>query len=212
MLDRIQNNDFSDIIKGRRSVRHYDESVKISKEELNEMIAEASLAPSSANMQPWRVIVVHTPEGKSKLHPLMQFNTLQNDTSSAMLIILGDTQSYLNVEEIYDTAVQQGKMPQNVRDKQVPQIMSMFPELPKEIKAEVAKIDASLFSMQLMLVARAHGYDTNPMAGFEQDQIVKAFDLDEERYVPVMVLSIGKAQAEGYETVRLSSEQITFWR
>lgn len=212
MLDRIQNNDFSDIIKGRRSVRHYDESVKISKEELNEMIAEASLAPSSANMQPWRVIVVHTPEGKSKLHPLMQFNTLQNDTSSAMLIILGDTQSYLNVEEIYDTAVQQGKMPQDVRDKQVPQIMSMFPELPKEIKAEVAKIDASLFSMQLMLVARAHGYDTNPMAGFEQDQIVKAFDLDEERYVPVMVLSIDKAQAEGYETVRLSSEQITFWR
>lgn len=212
MLDRIQNNDFSDIIKGRRSVRHYDESVKISKEELNEMIAEASLAPSSANMQPWRVIVVHTPEGKSKLHPLMQFNTLQNDTSSAMLIILGDTQSYLNVEEIYDTAVQQGKMPQDVRDKQVPQIMSMFPELPKEIKAEVAKIDASLFSMQLMLVARAHGYDTNPMAGFEQDQIVKAFDLDEERYVPVMVLSIGKAQAKGYETVRLSSEQITFWR
>lgn len=212
MLDRIQNNDFSDIIKGRRSVRHYDESIKVSQEELNEIIAEASLAPSSANMQPWRVIVVHTPEGKSKLRPLMRFNTLQNDTSSAMLIILGDTQSYLNVEEIYDAAVQQGKMPQDVRDKQVPQIMSMFPELPKEIKTEVAKIDASLFSMQLMLVARAHGYDTNPMAGFEQDQIVKAFDLDEDRYVPVMVLSIGKAQAEGYETVRLSSEQITFWR
>lgn len=212
MLERIQNNDFSDIIKGRRSVRQYDESIKISKEELNEIIAEASLAPSSANMQPWRVIVVNTPEGKNKLRPLMRFNTLQNDTSSAMLIILGDTQSYLNVEEIYDAAVQQGKMPQDVRDKQVPQIMSMYPELPKEIKTEVAKIDASLFSMQLMLVARAHGYDTNPMAGFEQDQIVKAFDLDDERYVPVMVLSIGKAEVEGYETVRLNSEQITFWR
>lgn len=212
MLERIQNNDFSDIIKGRRSVRQYDESIKISKEELNEIIAEASLAPSSANMQPWRVIVVHTPEGKNKLRPLMRFNTLQNDTSSAMLIILGDTQSYLNVEEIYDAAVQQGKMPQDVRDKQVPQIMSMYPELPKEIKTEVAKIDASLFAMQLMLVARAHGYDTNPMAGFEQDQIVKAFDLDDERYVPVMVLSIGKAEVEGYETVRLNSEQITFWR
>ncbi|WP_059051209.1 nitroreductase family protein [Paenibacillus senegalimassiliensis] len=212
MLERIQNNDFSDIIKGRRSVRQYDESIKISKEELNEIIAEASLAPSSANMQPWRVIVVNTPEGKNKLRPLMRFNTLQNDTSSAMLIILGDTQSYLNVEEIYDAAVQQGKMPQDVRDKQVPQIMSMYPELPKEIKTEVVKIDASLFSMQLMLVARAHGYDTNPMAGFEQDQIVKAFDLDDERYVPVMVLSIGKAEVEGYETVRLNSEQITFWR
>lgn len=102
--------------------------------------------------------------------------------------------------------------PQEVRDKQVPQIMSMYPALPKEIKTEVAKMDASLFAMQLMLVARAHGYDTNPMAGFEQDQIVRAFDLDDERYVAVMVLSIGKAQVEEYETIRLNSEQITFWR
>jgi nitroreductase len=212
MLEQIQNNDFFNIIKGRRSVRNYDESVKITKEELNEIISEASLAPSSANLQPWRVVVVQTPEGKSKLRPLIRFNTLQNDTSSAMLIILGDTQSYLNAEEIFDSAVQQGIIPQEVRDKQVPQIMSMYTELPKENKIEVAKIDASLFSMQLMLVARAHGYDTNPIGGFEQDQIVSTFELDEERYVPVMILSIGKAQVEGYESLRLSSEQITFWR
>jgi Nitroreductase len=66
--------------------------------------------------------------------------------------------------------------------------------------------------MQLMLVARAHGYDTNPMAGFECDRIVSAFDLDDERYVPVMILSIGKAKEAGHDSVRLHSEQITFWR
>lgn len=63
-----------------------------------------------------------------------------------------------------------------------------------------------------MLVARAHGYDTNPMAGFERDQIVSAFDLDDHRYVPVMILSIGKAKDEGHESVRLGSEEFTFWR
>ncbi|WP_127495492.1 nitroreductase family protein [Paenibacillus glycanilyticus] len=208
----IPNNDFNNIITGRRSVRHYDENIKISKEEMLDIIKEASLAPSSANMQPWRVIIVHTPEGKNKLRPLVQFNTGQNITSAAMLIILGDTQSELYVEEIYDSAVEQGKMPKDLRDKQVTQIMDMFPLLPREIKIEVAKIDASLFAMQLMLVARAHGYDTNPMAGFERDTIVRAFDLDDERYVPVMILSIGKASQEGHESVRLGSEQITFWR
>ncbi|ANY68979.1 NAD(P)H nitroreductase [Paenibacillus sp. BIHB 4019] len=212
MLEHIQNNDFVNIITGRRSVRHYDEQVKISKEELHDIINEASLAPSSANLQPWRVIVVHTPEGKNKLRPLVQFNTQQNDTSAAMLIILGDTQSERNVEEIYNAAVEQGKMPKEVRDKQVTQILSMFPLLPREVKIEVAKIDASLFAMQLMLVARAHGYDTNPMAGFERDKVVHTFDLDDERYVPVMILSIGKAQEEGHESVRLPSEKITFWR
>ncbi|MEK3880841.1 nitroreductase family protein [Paenibacillus sp. FSL M7-0420] len=212
MLESIQNNDFVNILTGRRSIRQYDESIKISEEEMHAMIQEASLAPSSANMQPWRIIVVHSPEGKDKLRPLVQFNTRQNDTSAAMLIILGDTQSDLYVEKIYDTAVEQGKMPKDIRDKQVTQILGMYPQIPRELKIEIAKIDASLFAMQMMLVARAHGYDTNPMAGFERDQIVSVFDLDDHRYVPVMILSIGKAKDEGHESVRLGSEEITFWR
>lgn len=85
MFNNILNNDFASIVKGRRSVRKYDENVKISKEELSEIISEASLAPSSANMQPWRIMVVDTPEGKEKLRPLVRFNTLQNDTSVASL-------------------------------------------------------------------------------------------------------------------------------
>ncbi|GAB6930821.1 nitroreductase family protein [Paenibacillus sp. JCM 10914] len=211
MFKHILNNDFANIVKGRRSVRNYDENVKISKEELSEMISEAALAPSSANMQPWRAIVVHTPEGKDKLRPLVRFNTLQNDTSSAMLLIFGDTQSYLYTEDIYNTAVEQGKMPAEVRDRQLETILSMYPTLPKETKVEVAKIDSSLFAMQFMLVARAHGYDTNPMAGFEVDRLAKAFDLDEERFVPVMIISIGKAKEEGYESVRLSADKFTTW-
>lgn len=212
MFNHIQNNDFANIVGGRRSVRNYDENIKISKEEMSDMISEASLAPSSANMQPWRVMVVDTPEGKEKLRPLVRFNTLQNDTSSAMLLIFGDTQSYLYAEEIYNTAVEQGKMPAEVRDRQLETILSMYPTLSNEIKVEVAKVDSSLFAMQFMLVARAHGYDTNPMAGFEADQLAKAFDLDEGRYAPVMIISIGKAKEDGHESVRLDSDKITFWR
>ncbi|GIP07449.1 MULTISPECIES: nitroreductase family protein [Paenibacillus] len=212
MFNHIQNNDFANIVMGRRSVRNYDENYKISKEEMSDMISEASLAPSSANMQPWRVIVVDTPEGKEKLRPLVRFNTLQNDTSSAMLLIFGDTQSYLYAEEIYNTAVEQGKMPAEVRDRQLETILSLFPTLSREMKVEIAKIDSSLFAMQFMLVARAHGYDTNPMAGFEADQLAKAFDVDEERYAPVMVISLGKAKEDGHESVRLEPDKITFWR
>lgn len=211
MFDHISSNDFSTIVKGRRSVRNYDESIKISKDELSEMISEASLAPSSANIQPWRIVVVNTPEGKEKLKPLVRFNTLQNDTSSAMLLIFGDTRGYLNVEEIYNAAVEQGKMPAEVRDSQVKAILSLYPQ-PKDVQEDIVKIDSSLFAMQLMLVARAHGYDTNPIGGFEDDLLAKAFDLDEERYIPVMILSIGKAKQEGYESVRLGLDKITFWR
>lgn len=103
-------------------------------------------------------------------------------------------------------------MPAEVRDRQLETILSLFPTLSREMKVEIAKIDSSLFAMQFMLVARAHGYDTNPMAGFEADQLAKAFDVDEERYAPVMIISLGKAKEDGHESVRLEPDKITFWR
>jgi len=43
---------FDSVIRERRSVRHYDPSVSISEQELKDMIKEATLAPSSNNIQP----------------------------------------------------------------------------------------------------------------------------------------------------------------
>ncbi|HBA0576701.1 TPA: nitroreductase family protein, partial [Enterococcus faecium] len=43
------------------------------------------------------------------------------------------------------------------------------------------------------------------------DQLAEAFGLDKDRYVPVIILSIGKAVEEGYESVRLAPEKITMF-
>ena len=61
------NNDFSAITFGRKSVRVYDETVKISHEEMLTMIQEATTAPSSVNMQPWRFVVVESAEQKAMI-------------------------------------------------------------------------------------------------------------------------------------------------
>ena len=108
MTNKFINNNFSDIAFGRKSIRLYDENFKISQEEMLEMIQEATTTPSSVNMQPWRFVVVESEEAKAKLKPLIRFNTRQNDTSSAMVLIFGDMQCYEYGEEIYDTAVAQG--------------------------------------------------------------------------------------------------------
>ena len=52
------------------------------------------------------------------------------------------------------------------------------------VQEDIAKIDSSLFDMQLMLVNRTHGYDTNPIAGFEDDQLTKALEAKEEGMNP----------------------------
>ncbi|OIN67619.1 nitroreductase family protein [Exiguobacterium sp. KRL4] len=204
--------DFMEIVKGRRSIRNYDTNVKISKEEMTQILEEATLAPSSVNMQPWRFLVIDSAEGKATLAPLAKFNQVQVESSSAVIAVFGDMNAIDQLENIYDTAVAQGLMPQEVRDRQVPAIQGMYEHVPASALKDSILIDSGLVSMQLMLVARAHGYDTNPIGGYEKEQIAEAFGMDKDRYVPVMLLSIGKAVDAGYPSVRLPINDITDWK
>ncbi len=201
-----------EIVKGRRSIRNYDTDVKISKEEMTQILEEATLAPSSVNMQPWRFLVIDSEEGKATLAPLAKFNQVQVETSSAVIAVFGDMNAVDQLENIYDTAVAKGLMPQEVRDRQVPAIQGMYSSVSANDLKDSILIDSGLVSMQLMLVARAHGYDTNPIGGYEKDQIAEAFGLEKDRYVPVMLLSIGKAVDAGYPSVRLPINDIADWK
>ena len=55
---------------------------------MDEIITKATKAPSSVNMQPWRIAVVESDEMKEKVKESFGFNSRQLTTSSAMLIIL----------------------------------------------------------------------------------------------------------------------------
>lgn len=212
MKTELKTNDFMDIMKGRRSIRNYDPAVKISKEEMNQILEEATTAPSSVNAQPWRFLVIDSPEGKEKLAPLASFNQTQVSTSSAVIAVFADMNSDDYLEEIYSKAVELGYMPQEVKDRQIAALTAHFEKLPEQVNRETILIDGGLVSMQLMLTARAHGYDTNPIGGYDKEKIAEVFGMDKERYVPVMLLSIGKAADEGYASYRLPIETIAQWK
>lgn len=76
----MKNNDFKDIVFNRHSVKEYDKDFKIDKEEMLQILEEATKAPSSVNLQPWRFVIVESKEGKDRLRPLIRFNTRQNDS------------------------------------------------------------------------------------------------------------------------------------
>ncbi|APH37801.1 nitroreductase family protein [Bacillus subtilis] len=212
MKTELKTNDFMDIMKGRRSIRNYDPAVKISKEEMTQILEEATTAPSSVNAQPWRFLVIDSPEGKEKLAPIASFNQTQVSTSSAVIAVFADMNSDDYLEEIYSKAVELGYMPQEVKDRQIAALTAHFEKLPEQVNRETILIDGGLVSMQLMLTARAHGYDTNPIGGYDKEKIAEVFGMDKERYVPVMLLSIGKAADEGYASYRLPIETIAQWK
>ncbi|MCH5191531.1 MAG: nitroreductase family protein [Oscillospiraceae bacterium] len=64
------NSKFKETVKKNRSYRGYDESRKITREELLELVDCARFAPSSVNRQPFKYLLANTPEDLDKIQPL----------------------------------------------------------------------------------------------------------------------------------------------
>ncbi|PYY25926.1 3-hydroxypropanoate dehydrogenase [Paenibacillus illinoisensis] len=97
------------------------------------------------------------------------------------------------MDGIFNKAVELGYMHQDIKDIQLQQASQYYASLTPSALRDINMLDSGLISMQLMFVARAQGYDTSPMAGYDKERIAEVFSMDKERFQPVMLLSIGKA-------------------
>ena len=59
--------DFLDIMRERRSCRCYDPEKQVSREDLLKIVEAGRLTPSGCNSQPWKFLVIDSPEAKEKL-------------------------------------------------------------------------------------------------------------------------------------------------
>ncbi|EJW15494.1 nitroreductase family protein [Paenibacillus alvei] len=197
----------SEAMLSRHSVRKYVPNTPIAATELNEILELAASAPSSWNLQHWRFLVFQQEETKQKLLPI-SYNQQQVVDCSAVIAVLGDTQANLMAPELYGEQLQAGNITQQVHDTLVGNINRAY-ESSAQLGTEEAIRNGSLASMQLMLAAKAKGWDTCPMGGFNKEQFVTEFNIP-SRYVPVMLITLGKAAAPAHATSRLPLERTVF--
>ncbi|TYR81517.1 nitroreductase family protein [Priestia megaterium] len=205
----LDSTDLFTVVKERRSVRHYDPNFKISKEEIQELLEIAVQAPSSSNLQPWRFLVIDEQEMKEQLLPIAN-NQQQIVDASAVIAVLGDIRAYQNAERIYGELVENGTMTKEIKDFYVNSINQNYGSLSVEQATKIAMIDGGLVSMQLMLAAKAKGYDTVPMGGFSPEKFVEEFNVP-ENFKPVMLISLGKGVKAGFDKFRLPLNDILTW-
>src|SRR5699024_202457 len=100
-------------------------------------------------------------------------------------------------------------MQENVKIEMLGKILQLYQSLNRTEMKDIIIIDSSLAAMQLMIVARTHGYDTNQIGGFEKDKIAETVGLDATHFEPVMIDAIGKAKNPGHDSYRLSADTVT---
>ncbi len=210
-LKKVKN-DANGLFTARTSVRKYDKSVKMSREEMADILQDAMTAPSSLNLQPWRFWVFDTPEGKELIKPFMMFNMQQWETSSAIIAIYGDMENFSYADDIYGAAAEHKLVPEEYKIKMLDMIHSYGAQYTEERLHNSILLDCGFVGMQLMLSAKGYGYDTNPIGGFMRKELTEALGLDAKRYIPVLLLSIGKADEKGKDSIRFSADEVTQWR
>ena len=194
------------IMHDRKSVRKYKQGVTIPREQLEYLLQEATSAPSSSNMQPWRFLVIDNQQQKKELRAIAN-NQEQVETSSAIIAVLGDLKMYENTQQIYDANFEQGYMTRDIADLMIKNSLALYSGLPENVLKNLIYFDAGLISMQIMLLAKDMGYDTVPMGGFNKAQFAEMYNL-EENEVPILLIAIGEAEAPAYGSSRLPLNQI----
>ncbi|WP_432353121.1 nitroreductase family protein [Sporosarcina sp. A2] len=194
----------STLIKERRSVRKYDPEVLIEKEEILEMLEQATLAPSTSNLQPWEFIVFLDAEQRKDLRKIA-YNQEQIETASAVIAVLGDKEFYKNIDPVYDSMSDAGFVDDASKEVLVGNAHKAYPNATEESRKNLATFDSGLAAMQFMLIAKERGYATGPMGGFDKAEFSERFNVS-DRYFPIVLITIGKENAPAYSTTRIAIE------
>ncbi|BCB02825.1 nitroreductase family protein [Bacillus sp. KH172YL63] len=199
--------DFLQLVEARRSTKVYDPQVEIPREELVGLLETAGKAPSAWNLQHWKFLVFDQKEVQERLLPIA-YNQQQVHDASAVVAVLGDLEANKNIDPVFDPAVEQGEMTAEIKNVLKTQIDGAYGR--EEYPRDAAYSNASLAAMQLMLAAKAKGWDTCPIGGFNPSALVSEFNIS-DRYLPIMLITIGKPLQEARKSGRLDIRNLIDW-
>lgn len=174
-------------LRDRRSINFFEPNKEIPYDKLVELFEIANLAPSSFNLQPWKVVVVKDAE-KKKILRQCAFDQPKVEEASIVLIIVADPLAIEeNINRMFDSWEQLGYMKPEMRETYRGMIYQLQGE-PDSIKRKFFAIkNTSLFAMNLMVAAKGLGLQTHPMDGFDEVCIKKEFNIPDDKVIPMLI-------------------------
>jgi len=183
---------FDEITRQRRAVNFFDQNREIPEDLLNQMIALAARAPSSFNLQPWRLRVLKDPEEKARLRTLA-WDQPKVTEAPVVLMVLADKTGWQaghpTLEKNWREMVTSGGMEEGQRDWFLDAAKSLYGWSPEASLAFAVK-NTAFFAMGLMYAATSLGLDTHPMDGFDHEGVREAFGISDDYWIPLL-LAVG---------------------
>jgi len=196
----------SEVIDQRRDTLSFDGS-PIPDEDLRKILDAGLKMPSGFNLQPWRFVVVRTPELKRKLRAAC-FNQPNVEEASVVIVACGDKDGWrTDMEEMVRMGRERG-MTENYAESAlavIPEFMGSHANLSAWLNRHVM-----IAFTAMMLMAEALGYDTSSTEGLEPDKICQVLNLPIS-YEVIALLGIGRLRGpDKYDGGRFSMQRTVF--
>ncbi len=94
--------DFYELIRNRESIRDYDPSKPVDEATLNRILEAGRMAPSAANRQPWRFLVISSKEMLKRMRPCYTRSWFQ-DAPHILVVVGNTTESWVRQSDGYNS-------------------------------------------------------------------------------------------------------------
>jgi len=174
-----------DAIYQRRSIKQYDPEHKLTSEEENKLLEAAIQAPTSFNIQHWRFVILRDPELRQKIRKEFGNDQAQMTDASLLILMTADTKAWQkNPERYWKNA------PKEINELLL-NWMGPFHEGREWLQRDEAQRSIGMAMQTLMLSAKAMGYESCPMIGFDIEKVAELINLPDDHVMGPMV-AIGK--------------------
>lgn len=181
--------DTFEAIYGRRSVKAFDPTHRFTPEQERRLFEAAIQAPTSFNIQHWRFVVVRDPELRRQIRALGH-DQAQITDASLLVIMTADVKAWKKSPERYWR-----NAPKEVADLLVGW-MGPFHEGREQLQRDEAMRSIGMAMQTLMLAAKAMGFESCPMIGYDFDAVARLINLPADHAIgPMVAIGRGTKQA-----------------
>ncbi len=185
-------NDFSKAMDFRHACKIFDETKKISEEEIHYILEAGRKSPSSFGMEAWKFLVITNEALKAKLRPAC-WDQVQITSCSHLVVVLAGIESVKVETGIPKQRFARREMPE---DKLEFYLGLYAGHLDKTLSS-----DENIYSWtarqtyiaagNMMTAAAFIGIDSCPIEGLDKNEVEKILDLDTSKFQVSMLLPLG---------------------
>ena len=200
---------FEEAMAFRHACKVFDDSKKVSKEDMRFILEAGQKSPSSFGMEAWKFLVITNEELKAKLRPSC-WDQVQVTSCSHLVVVLAGIDSVKPESGLPEARFKRREMPQESLDFYLglyAQHLEATLSSDENIYAWTAK-QTAIAAGNMMTAGAIKGIDSCPIEGYDKNAVETILGLDTTKYQLSMLIPFGYRLNEQSTQLRLDFDEV----